>query len=107
MENQTFGEWINSNPGKNINDYYAIYGKPSALNNNANQSINHQNTIPPVYSSSVSSIINIRIAPWRIFVYTGIVMGSAILWTIIYFTIIYGIAGHFLKDVLLKLSGSN
>lgn len=93
---KSYNEWILENPGRTINEYYKATGAPPV---NINQ---------PIQTNPIMTMpetINIKISTLRLFLYTGIVMGAAILWTIIYLMIIYGIAGGLLKQLLLKMSG--
>lgn len=98
MEIKSFNEWVLENPGKSINDYYKMTGsKPVS------------SAQPLQLSTAVSTPIslNVKISSLRLFLYTGIVMASFILWSILFLIIVYGLGGGIIKHLLLNLSGQS
>ncbi|MES2279077.1 MAG: hypothetical protein V4592_23795 [Bacteroidota bacterium] len=98
MEIKQFNEWVLENPGKSINDYYKMTGLVPVTNS---QPLHLNNTI------EMPSTINVKISAAKLFLYTGVVMVSVIVWTILFFIVFYGIAGEVIKHFLLRLSGQS
>lgn len=105
MENQNYNDWVKTNPGKNINDYYALSRKKlvtdtkPVIQENGNMLSPTNTSLTP----NLPQVINIRLSALRVFIYTGIVMISSIIWgflIMILLIVLLG-SGQPIKDAFL------
>ncbi|MCC8410985.1 hypothetical protein LJ707_18745 [Mucilaginibacter sp. UR6-1] len=110
MEIKTYQEWAAENPDKNINDYYSLaFGTttPPNFETGTRKFIDQPSNIPMYMPANLPESIYVKISFSRLFIYTGIIMASSVLWITIFWVMVVLIFGSgFFRDIMLKSIGN-